>query len=50
MAKMKKLTPRMQALKERFGDDRKKFSEALMKIYTLVYLPDKEHWELHDKK
>jgi len=33
MAKMKKLTPRMQALKERFGDDRKKFSEALMKIY-----------------
>ena len=33
MAKMKKLTPRMTALKERFGDDRKKFSEALMKIY-----------------
>lgn len=33
MAKMKKLTPRMTALKERYGDDRKKFSEALMKIY-----------------
>ena len=33
MAKMKKLTPRMNSLKERFGDDRKKFSEALMKVY-----------------
>jgi YidC/Oxa1 family membrane protein insertase len=33
MAKMKKLTPRMNALKERYGDDKKKFSEALMKIY-----------------
>ncbi len=33
MAKMKKLTPRMTALKERYGDDRKKFSEALMKVY-----------------
>ena len=33
MAKMKKLTPRMTALKERFGDDKKQFSEALMKIY-----------------
>ena len=33
MAKMKKLTPRMNALKERFGDDRQKFSEALMKVY-----------------
>ena len=33
MAKMKKLTPRMTALKERFGDDRQKFSEALMKVY-----------------
>jgi YidC/Oxa1 family membrane protein insertase len=33
MAKMKKLAPRMQMLKERFGDDRKKFSEALMKVY-----------------
>jgi len=33
MAKMKKLTPRMTALKERYGEDRKKFSEELMKIY-----------------
>ena len=33
MAKMKKLNPRMQALKERFGDDKKKYSEALMKMY-----------------
>ncbi len=33
MAKMKKLTPRMTALKERYGEDKKKFSEALMKIY-----------------
>ena len=33
MAKMKKLTPRMTALKERYADDKKKFSEALMKIY-----------------
>ena len=33
MAKMKKLTPRMTALKERYGEDRKKFSEALMKVY-----------------
>ena len=33
MAKMKKLNPRMQALKERFGEDKKKFSEALMEMY-----------------
>tara|TARA_Y100000590_G_scaffold109050_1_gene124333 strand:- start:147445 stop:149109 length:1665 start_codon:yes stop_codon:yes gene_type:complete len=33
MAKMKKLNPRMQMLKERYGDDRKKFSEALMQMY-----------------
>ena len=33
MAKMKKLNPRMQALKERFGEDKKKYSEALMKMY-----------------
>jgi YidC/Oxa1 family membrane protein insertase len=33
MAKMKKLTPRMNALKERYADDKKKFSEALMKVY-----------------
>ena len=33
MAKMKKLTPRMQSLKERFGEDKKKYSEALMRMY-----------------
>tara|TARA_B100001996_G_scaffold375568_1_gene355686 strand:+ start:766 stop:2364 length:1599 start_codon:yes stop_codon:yes gene_type:complete len=33
MAKMKKLAPRMNALKERYADDKQKFSEALMKIY-----------------
>jgi len=33
MAKMKKLSPRMTALKERYADDRKKFSEELMKVY-----------------
>ena len=33
MAKMKKLNPRMQILKERYADDRKKFSEALMQMY-----------------
>jgi len=33
MAKMKKLAPRMNALKERYADDKQKFSEALMKVY-----------------
>ena len=33
MAQMKKLTPRMQALKERYAEDKKKFSEALMRMY-----------------
>ena len=33
MAKMKKLTPRMQSLKERYGEDKKKYSEALMRMY-----------------
>ena len=33
MAQMKKLNPRMQALKERYADDKKKFSEALMRMY-----------------
>jgi YidC/Oxa1 family membrane protein insertase len=33
MAEMKKLTPRMQALKERYSEDKKKFSEALMRMY-----------------
>lgn len=33
MAKMKKLAPRLQSLKERYGDDRQKMHEAMMKIY-----------------
>ena len=33
MAKMRKLQPKMQALKERFGDDKQKFHEALMQLY-----------------
>ena len=34
MAKMKKLAPRLQHLKERYGDDRQKLHEAMMKIYS----------------
>jgi YidC/Oxa1 family membrane protein insertase len=33
MAKMRKLQPEMQRLKERFGDDRQKFSQAMMDLY-----------------
>lgn len=33
MAKMKKLQPRMQALKERYGDDKQKLSAATMELY-----------------
>jgi YidC/Oxa1 family membrane protein insertase len=33
MAKMRKLTPRLQAMKERYGDDKQKLHEAMMKIY-----------------
>ena len=33
MAQMKKLNPRMQAIKERYSEDKKKFSEALMRMY-----------------
>jgi len=33
MAKMRKLTPRIQALKERYGDDRQKFNMAMMEFY-----------------
>jgi len=33
MAQMRKLQPRLQSLKERYGDDRQKMSEAMMKIY-----------------
>ncbi len=33
MAKMRKLGPKMQELKERYGDDRQKISAEIMKIY-----------------
>lgn len=33
MAKMRKLAPRLQSLKERYGDDRQKLHEQMMKIY-----------------
>jgi YidC/Oxa1 family membrane protein insertase len=33
MAKMKKLAPRMQRLKEQHGDDRVKFQQAVMELY-----------------
>ncbi len=33
MAQMRKLSPRLQSLKEKFGDDRQKMHEAMMKIY-----------------
>jgi len=33
MANMRKLQPRMQALKERHGDDRQKMNQALMELY-----------------
>lgn len=33
MAKMRLLTPKMQALKERYGDDRQKMSQATMELY-----------------
>ena len=33
MAKMRNLQPKMQALKERFGDDRQKMGPAMMKLY-----------------
>lgn len=33
MAKMRKLAPRLQHLKERYGDDRQKLHEGMMKIY-----------------
>jgi len=33
MARMRKLTPRMQALRERYGDDRQKLNQAMMEIY-----------------
>lgn len=33
MAKMRALAPKMQALKERYGDDRQKMSQAMMEMY-----------------
>ncbi len=33
MAQMRKIAPRLQHLKERYGDDRQKLQEAMMKIY-----------------
>lgn len=33
MARMRKVTPRMKALKERFGDDKAGFQQAMMKMY-----------------
>ncbi len=33
MAKMRKLQPEMTRLKERFGDDRQQFSQAMMELY-----------------
>ncbi len=33
MAKMRKLQPRIESLKERHGDDRQKMSQAMMEIY-----------------
>ncbi len=33
MAQMRKLQPKMKALKERFGDDRQKLNQAMMELY-----------------
>jgi len=33
MAQMKKLAPRLKALKERFGDDKQKLNQAMMEMY-----------------
>lgn len=33
MAKMRKLSPKMKALKERIGDDKQKMSQEMMKLY-----------------
>lgn len=33
MARMRKVTPRLQTLKERFGDDRQRMSQEMMKLY-----------------
>lgn len=33
MAKLRKVQPRMQALKERYGDDKQKLNQAMMELY-----------------
>ncbi|MDH5357681.1 MAG: membrane protein insertase YidC [Gammaproteobacteria bacterium] len=33
MASMRKLTPKLASLKERFGDDKQKFNQAMMELY-----------------
>jgi len=33
MAKMKRLQPRLEALKERYGDDKQKYNAAMMELY-----------------
>ena len=33
MAKMRKLQPRLAALKERYGDDKQKYNQAMMELY-----------------
>ncbi|HVV69916.1 MAG TPA: membrane protein insertase YidC [Gammaproteobacteria bacterium] len=33
MAKMRKLTPKIQAIKDRYGDDKQKMSQATMELY-----------------
>jgi YidC/Oxa1 family membrane protein insertase len=33
MAKMRKVSPRLKSLKERFGDDRQKMNQAMMELY-----------------
>lgn len=33
MARMKNIAPRMQALKEKFGDDKQKLNQAMMELY-----------------
>ncbi|MGI9311418.1 MAG: membrane protein insertase YidC, partial [bacterium] len=33
MAKMRKLQPRLQTLKERYGDDKQRFQQEMMKLY-----------------
>jgi YidC/Oxa1 family membrane protein insertase len=33
MAHMKKVAPKMQALKERYGDDKQKLNQAMMELY-----------------